>query len=370
VEHPLGLVSLAWQTMSLDLSSIALFRGISDSALAHISQDMLHYYSTGQVIVREGEPAGKLVVIIRGSARVTLQDTLIVIRQAGSVVGEQALIDRVPRSATVTAEGMVECLEIPESTFDQLLSDPTFSRNLLQILSSKLSEATRDRSFRYRNEERLFAEFRAHVAPEIADRLLANAVDYSKPRYIDAIILMADVRSFTETSSHMAPEDIAKDLGPYLDSVVDIIHRHNGFVDKFIGDAVLAVWGITSTDEKDASKAFLCAQEMVRQASTMSFGGKLIRIGVGLNHGRVFVGNVGGTGKKQFTVLGTPVNLTQRYESQTKDLAVEIIAGNDFFLLLDAARRAGWKEYRREIKGAGEQIVHAFSCLDWGPTSD
>ena len=77
-------------------------------------------------------------------------------------------------------------------------------------VSSKLAEATRDRAFRYRNEQLLFSEFRAHLSPEITSRLLDTGQAYGEPRYIDAVILFSDIRSFTERSAHMTPEEIAR----------------------------------------------------------------------------------------------------------------------------------------------------------------
>ncbi len=83
------------------------------------------------------------------------------------------------------------------------MTNAVFVSNLLRLVSEKLSEATSERAFRYRNEHLLFSEFRAHISPEIVQQLLANGLVYEEPRYIDAIILFADIRSFTERSAGM-----------------------------------------------------------------------------------------------------------------------------------------------------------------------
>ena len=342
-----------------DFSRLSIFAGVSAERLALLSPAMVHFYNNGQEIISEKLCADCLVVLTRGEAKVVADGTFLVTRSAGSIIGEQALIEGVPRTATVIAQGTVEALLIPKAVFESLLSDPIFSRNVLCALSAKLSEATASRASRFRNEERLFAEFSAHLAPEVANHLLVSGESYGKPRYVDAVILMADVRSFTATSSKMRPAEIASQLSPYLDTMVEIIHRHQGFVDKFIGDAVLSVWGITRVDG-NASQAFACARAMVSQAARMTFGGHPIRIGVGLNKGKVFVGNVGGAGKRQFTVLGTPVNLTQRYESQTKQLDADIVAGGSFHSALPKSERGGWAKRAVEVKGAPKQNVYSF----------
>lgn len=343
-----------------DFSCLPIFAGVSPEHLALLSPTMVHFYNNGQEIISEKLCADCLVVLTRGEAKVVADGTYLVTRSAGSIIGEQALIEDVPRTATVIAQGTVEALLLPKAVFETLLLDPSFSRNVMRALSAKLGEATVSRASRFRNEERLFAEFSAHLAPEVANRLLVSGESYGKPRYIDAVILMADVRSFTVTSSKMSPAEIASQLSPYLDAMVEIIHRHQGFVDKFIGDAVLAVWGITPVDGSTASQALACARAMVSRAATMTFGGHAIRIGVGLNKGKVFVGNVGGTGKRQFTVLGTPVNLTQRYESQTKQLDADIVAGGSFHSALPKSERDGWEKRAVEVKGAAKQNVYSF----------
>jgi adenylate cyclase len=146
-----------------------------------------------------------------------------------------------------------------------------------------------------------------------------------------------------------------------LDATVEIIHRYDGLVDKFIGDAVLAIWGYVETGTDLAAQALACAQDLVLMAESLMFGGKPISVGVGLNAGRVFIGNVGGNGKRQFTVLGTPVNLTARYEALTKDLGAPIVLGQDFRERLPAAVQAHFVAHPNvRVKGATEQTVYTL----------
>lgn len=190
--------------------------------------------------------------------------------------------------------------------------------------------------------------------------MLATGLDYGRPRYIeDAVILLSDIRSFTDRSAGMSAEEIADQLSPYLTFIVDIIHKHEGVVDKFIGDAVLAFWGFTD-DEDKVNKAFSCAEEMVRTAARMTFGGEPIRIGVGLNYGRVFVGNIGSDGKRQFTIIGMPVNLAARYESKTKELNASIVAGESFFKNLSVEKQQLFTAHPgQDIKGDAKQTLYA-----------
>jgi adenylate cyclase len=191
--------------------------------------------------------------------------------------------------------------------------------------------------------------------------LLATGIDYGSPRHIkNAVILFSDIRCFTFHSAEMSAAEIANQLSPYLSAVVDVIHRHGGLVDKFIGDAVMAVWGYTASDRK-AVDAFKCAEEMVRLAAGMQFGNSPIRIGVGLNTGEVFSGNIGNAGKKQFTVLGMPVNLASRFESKAKELNAPIVLGQAFYDALPTELQHLLTPHtEQDIKGDSPQTLYTF----------
>ncbi len=346
---------------STNLATIPLFSGVPAHLLELITPEMERYYNHDEVIFHELEEPVGLIVLLHGQARILAEDTFLLTRSPYEVVGEQAYIDDVLYSATVIAQGMVKAIVIPRTVVGQLMSDPTFNLNLLRNLSYKLRQSTSERAFRYRNEQLLFSEFRSHLSPEVTQRLLASGTAYGNPRYIDAVILFSDIRSFTERSAGMGSVDIATQLSNYLDGVVDIIHKHEGMVDKFIGDAVMAIWGFASSEGDLVHQALACAEEMVRYGRTMSFGDQPIHIGVGLNAGRVFIGNIGGEGKRQFTVLGTPVNLAARYESQSKILNAPIVLGEAFTERLrpELQKRLITHEHQ-DIKGAEQQTLYTY----------
>ena len=326
---------------------------------------MVRFYGDAEVIFREGDRADNLIVLLHGHARVVAEGMFLVARGPGEIIGEQALISGGKRSATLVAQGAVKALVLPRAVVDKLMGNAAFLRAMLGEVSSKLAEVTKDRAFRYRNEQLLFSEFRAHLSPEITSQLLDTGKAYGEPRYIDAVILFSDIRSFTQRSAHMTPEEIARQLGPYLDAVVDLIHQHEGLVDKFVGDAVMGVWGFAPSEAELADQAFACAEDMVRTARQMRFGGEPIEIGVGLNAGQVFIGNLGGEGKRQFTVLGTAVNLASRYESESKVLGAPIVVGQTMYERLAPERRAHFiKHADREIKGAEPQTL--YTCTPSG----
>lgn len=117
------------------------------------------------------------------------------------------------RTANAVARGTVKVLRIPQAEVNRLLAaSPRFTMNLLKIVSAKLAEATSERAFRYRNENRLMAAFNSHLAPDITSRLLAQGDDYGRPRLINGVALFADIRGFTKASLGLSPTELAHQL--------------------------------------------------------------------------------------------------------------------------------------------------------------
>jgi class 3 adenylate cyclase len=349
------------------LAELDIFRDVNREHLQLLSEDMVRFFRDGDPILREDEGGGELLVVLEGEANVFREGIFLVCRKAGDIIGEQAVLEGSVRSATVVARGMVRTLLIPHHIVKKLIADAAFVRNIAKSLSTKLRAATSMRAVRFRNEERLFGEFSAHVSPELASRLLAQGASYGTPRFEDVVLLMSDVRSFTELSGRMAPHEIGEQISAYLDRMVEILYRHGAFVDKYIGDAILAVWGLTPHDGNLGARAVACAEEMLVASAGMSFGGQAIRIGIGLTSGNVFAGNVGGERKRQFTVLGSAVNLASRLESETKRLERDLVISSELFRDLPASRQEEFEKYEeRAIKGFGVQTIFARSARPVG----
>ncbi len=114
----------------IDFFSQPVFRGVAPESLALLSDDMVRYYRTGEYIVREEHNGRDLIVLLDGDVQVFSGGTFLVCRKAGEVIGEQAIIDRTARSATVIAQGMVKALLVPAYVLDQLMKDIAFVSNL------------------------------------------------------------------------------------------------------------------------------------------------------------------------------------------------------------------------------------------------
>lgn len=145
-------------------------------------------------------------------------------------------------------------------------------------------------------------------------------------------VLFADIRSFTTISEHLSAADLKALLNQYFTPITKIIFDHEGTIDKYVGDMVMAFWGAPLEDEHHAQNGILSAIEMQKATAMLSEefiarGLPEIKIGVGLNTGIMNVGDMGSSYRRAYTVLGDAVNLGSRLESITKFYGADILVG-------------------------------------------
>ncbi|MEO6847744.1 MAG: adenylate/guanylate cyclase domain-containing protein, partial [Chthoniobacterales bacterium] len=147
-------------------------------------------------------------------------------------------------------------------------------------------------------------------------------------------ILFSDIRGFTKFSENRDPHDVVLHLNEYLGAMVKIVFKYDGTLDKFVGDAVMAVWGDVSTkgEHNDTVSAIKAAIEMLNGLQQLNEkwqlgSGEKFHIGIGINFGSVIFGNIGSEEKSDLTVIGDSVNLASRIESLTKFYHVPILVG-------------------------------------------
>ena len=337
-------------TYDVDLRSVPLFAGVP----AHLYESSSRRdYRTGDRIITEGATADRLVLLMRGAAEIRCGGTLLTDRQAVCLLGEQALIEGECHSADAIARGAVVTAEFNQDQVAQLFDNPQFMRNLAVGMSGKLRQATADRAYRYASEERLFPAFRSHVSPEVLADLMESGIDGS-PRLVETAILFTDIRDFTSLTASMPPQQVADELGAYLDLGVEVVQRHGGIVDKFIGDAIMAIWAYPEGGNH-AQHAMAAALEIVEGVKALWFGGQPLRVGVGIDAGITFLGTVGSEGKRQFTALGAVVNRAARAESENKNTQTLICVTNSVYERLDEEAQAGLSNLgERPLKGFGD----------------
>ena len=149
-------------------------------------------------------------------------------------------------------------------------------------------------------------------------------------------ILFSDVRGFTTLTENADSAQLVKQLNEYFEEMVRLVFAHHGSLDKFIGDAVMAVWGniVSESPAADARHAVATALAMRKSLEQLNAdwrtrGVTELHIGIGLNHGDVIVGNLGSTEKMELTVIGDAVNLASRLESLTKEYHLDLLLGEN-----------------------------------------
>ncbi len=133
---------------------------------------------------------------------------------------------------------------------------------------------------------------------------------------------MSDLRGFTGLSETHKPEDLVRLLNLYLDRMSEVIHTHEGTIDDFIGDAILAIFGAPEKHDDDPARAVACALAMQKalyefNRENAEEGIPPFEMGVGIETGEVIMGNIGSETRMKYSVIGTTVNIASRLESQT-----------------------------------------------------
>jgi len=187
-----------------------------------------------------------------------------------------------------------------------------------------------------KKEERIRQIFQKYVPNDVIERFFASPEKMLVGDNRRLSILFSDIRSFTTISEGMAPDDLVNSLNRYFSGQVDIIYNRKGIVDKYIGDAIMAIWGAPEKHEDDALQSVLSALEMTDAVlkfneNQRKLGKCEFRIGVGLNFGEVTVGNIGSERKMDYTVIGDAVNLASRMEGLTKTYHSEILISESLF---------------------------------------
>ncbi len=203
------------------------------------------------------------------------------------------------------------------------------------------------------------------VSPEIATQLLQSDLKLGGEER-EVTILFSDIRDFTTLSEKLAPTELLALLNRYLDRMSTIVEKHGGVIDKYIGDAIMALFGAPVSAADSADRAIAAAREMAAALATLNLelaaeGKPPLMFGIGINTARVIAGNMGSKTRLNYTVIGDGVNLASRLEGLTKDpvYGTRIIISEATVL---AARSAPAARELGEVKVKGKaQAVKIFA---------
>ncbi|OGS17574.1 MAG: hypothetical protein A2219_01340 [Elusimicrobia bacterium RIFOXYA2_FULL_50_26] len=173
--------------------------------------------------------------------------------------------------------------------------------------------------------------FGQYLSPRVMEQVLSD------PGYLklggqkqNLTVLFSDIRNFTTMTEASDSVELVSQLNEYLSKMVEVVFRHDGTLDKFIGDAVMAIWGAPIPQNDHARRAVHCAIDMLEELDKLNAkwkaeGRSPLEIGIGVNTGDMIVGNMGSKEKMEYTVIGDNVNLGSRLEGLNKEYGTHII---------------------------------------------
>jgi adenylate cyclase len=179
-------------------------------------------------------------------------------------------------------------------------------------------------------EKRVRNTMARYVAKEVVDKLLASGQDFLDGHSHVATVLFSDIRRFTTLAEAMSPQETVTMLNDYFTSMVEVVFAHGGMLDKYIGDAIMAVFGTAVSDVSDADNSLVVATEMLRELARFNQrrredGLETIEIRIGIATGEVLAGSLGSRRRLEYTVIGDNVNLAARLEGANKHYGTTVL---------------------------------------------
>ncbi|XXF74934.1 adenylate/guanylate cyclase domain-containing protein [Myxococcaceae bacterium GXIMD 01537] len=280
------------------------------------------------VAVRHRDPNGKPVNVMLSE---TMLRRLVETRKA--VLTADAIIDeRFSSSESIVAQGIRSAMAVPLLVkgviravlfLDSRRHIAAFSEKDLAILSGIASQAgialeNAALAEQIRTEAITRAELSRFLSKAVADAVIkGDTDDLRQSRLAEVSCLFADIRGFTTLAENESPQEVVSMLNEFFTAMADVVFRHEGNLDKFIGDCVMAVWGPPVQHPDDSARALRAALEMHQAVARINRrrvadGRKPIEVGIGISTGQAVVGYMGSAERHEFTAIGDTVNTASR----------------------------------------------------------
>lgn len=245
--------------------------------------------------------------------------------------------------------------KISEGNLDYKVSNKINTRDEVKNLANAFDDMVDG----LREREKMQTVLNKFHGSKVATELLKKEISLGGEKK-NVAILFSDIRGFTDFSEGHTSEEVVSMLNEYFEVMVAIINRHGGVVDKFIGDAIMAVWGIPHEDENDCKNALRACLDMRVELARLNDSRIKrnlvpIKIGIGLHYGEAISGQIGSQERMEFTVIGDTVNTASRIEGATKGFGVDLLVSSNVLSKLDESfliQRAG----NVEVQGKSEPL--------------
>jgi adenylate cyclase len=190
--------------------------------------------------------------------------------------------------------------------------------------------------------DRAIGIFGQHVSPQVADLLLHQSIELGGEER-EVCVMFLDIRDFSVYAAAHTPAEVVGYLNTLFSEAIAIVNRHEGFVNKFLGDGFMAVFGAPVNDPQASRHAAAAAGEILGMVERYNVEKRIppTRLGIGLHVGRAVTGNVGSVSRKEYTIIGDAVNLAARIEQATKQFQTPLLVSEIVWKHLDAAAWRG-----------------------------
>jgi adenylate cyclase len=200
--------------------------------------------------------------------------------------------------------------------------------------------------------ERVTNLFGQHVSPAVVDRLLERPTELSGETR-EICVMFLDIRNFTAQARERRPAEVVEFLNQTFVFMIEAVDRHGGFINKFLGDGFMAVFGAPLDDPRAAQHAVAAARDILAEIGGRGLGEGPwpLRVGIGLHAGPAVIGNVGSPRRKEFTAIGDTVNLASRLEQLNKEFGSQLLVSDSVASALDQDHEAATSLGELPIKG-------------------
>jgi adenylate cyclase len=218
------------------------------------------------------------------------------------------------------------------------------------------------------SEKRMKSTMSRYMDPRLADQLMAGGEEALGGKSAMVTVLFSDVRSFTTITEELGAHGTVKLLNEYFTIMVECIQKRGGMLDKFIGDAIMAAFGLPLPHGDDEDRAVLTTISMIEElrvwnADRVANGKKPVDIGIGLNTDNVVSGNIGSPRRMDYTIIGDGVNLASRLESACKQYGARILISEMTYKRLKGTYRV--REVDRVVVKGKTEAVGVYEVLDY-----
>jgi len=217
-------------------------------------------------------------------------------------------------------------------------------------------------------EKRMKSTMSRYMDPGLADQLLAGGEDILGGKSTAATILFSDIRGFTTLTEELGAQGTVSLLNEYFTIMVDCIQKEGGMLDKFIGDAIMAAFGVPMAHDDDEDRAVRSAIAMIGALNIWNIkrlgeGKKPVRMGIGINTDTIVSGNIGSPRRMDYTLIGDGVNLASRLESLCKQYHASILISENTYRRLRGTYRI--REVDSVVVKGKTETVGIYEILDY-----